>query len=82
MRTRLIRALLLRGGGLSVVVGVSLGAAAPPRVQFTDTQLKNGLRVLIAEDHSAPCFRSPSPTTSAHATNGRDAQALPICSNT
>jgi predicted Zn-dependent peptidase len=56
MRRRLIRALLLLGGGLSVVLGVSLGAAAPPRVQFTDTQLKNGLRVIIAEDHSAPVF--------------------------
>ena len=42
--------------GPSVVLGVSLGAAAPPRVQFTDTQLKNGLRVIIAEDHSAPVF--------------------------
>jgi len=54
MRRRLIRALLLLGGGLSAVLGVSLVAAAPPRVQFTDTHLKNGLRVIIAEDHSAP----------------------------
>ncbi len=27
-----------------------------PRIQFTDTRLKNGLRVIIAEDHSAPVF--------------------------
>jgi len=56
MRTRLIRALLLVGGGLSAAFGVSLLAATPPRVQFTDTHLKNGLRVIIAEDHSAPVF--------------------------
>jgi len=56
MRRRLIRAFLLLGGGLSVVLGVSLVAATPPRVQFTDTHLKNGLRVIIAEDHSAPVF--------------------------
>jgi predicted Zn-dependent peptidase len=56
MRKRLIRALLLFGGGLSAALGVSLVAAAPPRVQFTDTHLKNGLRVIIAEDHSAPVF--------------------------
>jgi len=56
MRRRLIRALLLVGGGLSVVVSASLLAATPPKVQFTDTKLKNGLRVIIAEDHSAPVF--------------------------
>jgi len=56
MRRRLIRALLLVGGGLSVVVSASLVAATPPKVQFTDTKLKNGLRVIIAEDHSAPVF--------------------------
>ncbi len=56
MRRRLIRALLLLGGGLSVALGVTLWAAAPPRVQFTDTRLENGLRVIIAEDHSAPVF--------------------------
>ena len=32
-------------------------AAAPAaKVQFTDTTLKNGLRVIISEDHSAPVF--------------------------
>jgi predicted Zn-dependent peptidase len=29
-------------------------AATTPKVAFTDTRLKNGLRVLIAEDHVAP----------------------------
>ena len=31
-------------------------AAATPKVTYTDTTLKNGLRVLIAEDHVAPVF--------------------------
>ena len=31
-------------------------SAAPGRVQFTDTKLTNGLRVLISEDHNAPVF--------------------------
>jgi predicted Zn-dependent peptidase len=31
-------------------------AATMPKVTFTDTKLKNGLRVIIAEDHSAPVF--------------------------
>jgi zinc protease len=36
---------------------VLLVAAAPAaKIQFTDTTLKNGLRVIISEDHSAPSF--------------------------
>ena len=36
---------------------VALGSAATtPKVTFTDTKLKNGLRVLITEDHVAPVF--------------------------
>jgi predicted Zn-dependent peptidase len=31
-------------------------APAPGDVTFTDTRLKNGLRVIIAEDHNAPVF--------------------------
>ena len=31
-------------------------AATTPKVTFTDTTLKNGLRVIIAEDHVAPVF--------------------------
>src|SRR6266542_3373473 len=31
-------------------------AAEAPRVAFTDHRLANGLRVLIAEDHTAPVF--------------------------
>jgi zinc protease len=43
---------------MTVGVVVALGVAAAPvkKIQFTDTKLKNGLRVIIAEDHSAPVF--------------------------
>src|SRR5262245_50750949 len=34
----------------------SIAAAPVERMQFTDTKLKNGLRVIISEDHSAPVF--------------------------
>ena len=37
------------------IAGISL-VAAQPRVTFTDTKLKNGLRVIVSEDHSAPVF--------------------------
>jgi zinc protease len=37
------------------LAGLTLFAAAP-RVTFTDTKIKNGLRVIISEDHSAPVF--------------------------
>src|SRR5688572_16373290 len=39
-----------------LVAGALLTAATTPKVTFTDTRLKNGLRVLIAEDHAAPVF--------------------------
>jgi predicted Zn-dependent peptidase len=40
--------------GVALVLGF---AAAPVRkIQFSDTKLKNGLRVIIAEDKSAPVF--------------------------
>jgi len=31
-------------------------SAATSRVVFTDTTLKNGLRVIVSEDHVAPVF--------------------------
>jgi len=37
-----------------VSVIVPLGAADGPVVKFTDQKLKNGLRVIISEDHTAP----------------------------
>lgn len=36
--------------------GIMLVAASAPRVTFTDTKLKNGLRVIISEVHTAPVF--------------------------
>ena len=35
---------------------LGLAAATIPKIQFTDTKLKNGLRVIISEDRSAPVF--------------------------
>jgi zinc protease len=37
-------------------VTASLSAITPPSVKFTDTRLKNGLRLIVAEDHIAPVF--------------------------
>src|SRR5262245_40553633 len=37
-------------------LAVVLSAADAPAIKFTDTKLKNGLRVIISEDHSAPVF--------------------------
>lgn len=34
----------------------TIAASSAPRVTFTDTTLKNGLRVILAEDHAAPVF--------------------------
>jgi zinc protease len=39
-----------------VAAGVGLSAATGPRVEFTDTKLANGMRVIIAPDHHAPVF--------------------------
>jgi predicted Zn-dependent peptidase len=39
-----------------VVMAAALVAAPVSKVQFSDTKLKNGLRVIIVEDHTAPVF--------------------------
>ena len=48
------------GAVVAVVVAIclaaTLGATVAPKVQFMDTTLKNGLRVIISEDHTAPVF--------------------------
>jgi predicted Zn-dependent peptidase len=49
---RLLRAIPLA----ALVAGVGLCAATTPKVEFTDTKLANGLRVIIAPDHHAPVF--------------------------
>ena len=38
------------------VVQAAAGQSKVPRLDFTDQRLDNGLRVLIAPDHSAPVF--------------------------
>jgi zinc protease len=39
---------------MASVCAVSIGAVTVPTVKFTDSKLKNGLRVIISEDHAAP----------------------------
>src|SRR6202521_3709558 len=41
---------------MASVCAVSIGAVTVPAVKFTDSKLKNGLRVIISEDHTAPVF--------------------------
>lgn len=45
--------LCLSAAGI-VALTALVAAATTPKVTFTDTKLKNGLRVIIAEDHVAP----------------------------
>ena len=37
-------------------LGVAALGATAPELKFTDTKLKNGLRVIIHEDHTAPVY--------------------------
>jgi len=41
---------------VGLIVALGVGAAPLRKIQFTDTKLKNGLRVIISEDHAAPVF--------------------------
>jgi predicted Zn-dependent peptidase len=41
---------------LAVAMAATIVAAPVSKVQFSDTRLKNGLRVIIVEDHTAPVF--------------------------
>src|SRR5690242_11872839 len=61
MATSLLKHLLWIGMALAVAFPLSAlepgtvrASAQGPRVQFSDQRLANGLRVLIAEDHTAP----------------------------
>jgi zinc protease len=54
MRVWLRRIWLPLAGVCALTVLAS--AATSPKVTYTDTKLKNGLRVLISEDHTAPVF--------------------------
>ena len=42
--------------GLLVFLSIQLPAQTTPVIKFTDTKLPNGLRVILAEDHTAPVF--------------------------
>jgi zinc protease len=41
---------------VGVIVALGVGAAPLQKIQFTDTKLKNGLRIIVSEDHAAPVF--------------------------
>ena len=45
-----------RVAGLCAIAALAVGAAPVRKIEFTDTKLKNGLRVLVSEDHAAPVF--------------------------
>ncbi len=47
---------LRRVAALGIVVTLGFAATPITKIQFSDTKLKNGLRVIVAEDHSAPVF--------------------------
>jgi zinc protease len=47
------RRVLLAAAG-ACALATTLTAITPPSVKFTDTKLKNGLRLIVAEDHVAP----------------------------
>ena len=48
--------MLVRILPVCLVALLGLAASPVPRIQFTDTRLKNGLRVIVSEDHAAPVF--------------------------
>jgi predicted Zn-dependent peptidase len=45
-----------RAIGISLIATLTLSAAPIRKIEYTDTKLKNGLRVIVSEDHSAPVF--------------------------
>src|SRR5919106_1093739 len=49
------RRLWLSAAGICALTALGT-ASTTPKVTFTDTRLKNGLRVIISEDHTAPVF--------------------------
>ena len=53
-----VRRLAAAGLVIAATVATALGLAAQsaPKITFTDTRLRNGLRVIISEDRSAPVF--------------------------
>jgi zinc protease len=49
-----MQCVLARAFALVFAAGVVVGADGPTSVSFSDTRLKNGLRVIVSEDHTAP----------------------------
>jgi zinc protease len=45
-----------RMAALTLVAALGIAAAPVRKIQFSDTRLKNGLRLVVSEDHSAPVF--------------------------
>ena len=45
-----------RAAGILLIAALGLAAAPVRKIQYTDTKLANGLRVIVSEDHSAPVF--------------------------
>ena len=41
---------------IAAAAAITISAQAVPKITFTDTRLKNGLRVIISEDRTAPVF--------------------------
>ena len=41
---------------IAPLCAVTIGAVTAPTVKFTDSRLKNELRVIVADDHAAPVF--------------------------
>src|SRR5262245_65555513 len=54
--SRLVPRRAIAGLAGALAATASLSAITPPSVKFTDTKLKNGLRLIVAADHSAPVF--------------------------
>ena len=48
--------MLVRVLPVCLVALLGLAASPVPRIQFTDTRLKNGLRLIVSEEHAAPMF--------------------------
>ena len=47
---------LLLPAAFACLTAVATSASTAAKITFTDTKLKNGLRVIISEDHSAPVY--------------------------
>jgi zinc protease len=52
----MLRALRTAALAAAVVVSGAVSLGADGAIKFTDLKLKNGLRVIVSEDHSAPTF--------------------------